>query len=655
VGRLASSPLATATAISALVLAEQHGRSKKDDEYLVYQADLSELIVNGLFWLAQHQNDDGGWGDTDRCRSNIATTMLVRAAFCLTGEPVKYRGLLQRAESYVKSQGGVAALFRRYGKDKTFAVPILTNCALAGLVDWRDVPPLPFELACLPQSMYRRLRLPVVSYAIPALVAIGAARFHYRPPINPITRLVRSATKARSLEVLTHMQPDSGGFLEAVPLTSFVVMGLASIGEAEHEVVRRSVEYLLGAARPDGSWPIDTNLATWNTSLAIGALVRGHVAPTEDWSEHDRAACLDWLLDCQHTESHPMTGAAPGGWAWTDLSGGVPDTDDTAAALLALRAMLDASVPGDGVDARRERIVEAARRGVIWLLDVQNDDGGWPTFCRGWGRLPFDRSGVDLSANAMRALHAWRAWPRETIATEIGLSEKNKPAQPNPATIELSARIAAAIDAGRTYVLSQQHDDGSWTPLWFGNQENADEENRIYGTSRVLVALRGLGELSTAAAKRATDWLVSVQHVSGGWGAIPHRGEQSASGKAQATRPVRTSAGDSRVSIALPCSVEETAWAVEALSGNAETPATHAALEEGLDWLVRAVNENRHRDAAPVGFYFAKLWYYERLYPVLFATAALSEGIRRRGEWSEPAAERQVVLPYRPPNARTPS
>ena len=37
------------------------------------------------------------------------------------------------------------------------------------------MPALPFELACLPHRLLRFLRLPVVSYAVPALVAIGQA------------------------------------------------------------------------------------------------------------------------------------------------------------------------------------------------------------------------------------------------------------------------------------------------------------------------------------------------------------------------------------------------------------------------------------------------------------------------------------------------
>jgi squalene-hopene/tetraprenyl-beta-curcumene cyclase len=181
--------------------------------------------------------------------------------------------LLDRAEQYITAKGGIAGLRARYGKDKTFAVPILTNCALAGLVDWREVSPLPFELAAFPQSWYRFFRLPVVSYAIPALVAIGQVRFFHVPPRNPLVRALRRATIERTLNVLERMQPASGGYLEAIPLTSFVVMSLAGTGRADHPVARRGVQFLLDTVRTDGSWPIDTNLATWVTTLAVNALV----------------------------------------------------------------------------------------------------------------------------------------------------------------------------------------------------------------------------------------------------------------------------------------------------------------------------------------------------------------------------------------------
>ncbi len=117
------------------------------------------------------------------------------------------------------------------------------------------------------------------------------------------------------------------------------------------------VEFLVASVRADGSWPIDTNLATWATTLAINALAgsggSGAIACGDSG-----AACLDWLAcRCQHREVHPFTTPRPGGWGWTDLSGAVPDADDTAGALLALAALRQA-----GRRARRTAAAIGSRR-----------------------------------------------------------------------------------------------------------------------------------------------------------------------------------------------------------------------------------------------------------------------------------------------------
>ncbi|CAN0488854.1 unnamed protein product, partial [Hapterophycus canaliculatus] len=151
--------------------------------------------------------------------------------------------------------------------DKTFVVPILTNMAIAGLVEWKEVSALPFEAAVFPQSMYRFLGMPVVSYAVPALVAIGQAKF-LKQGCWPPWSWVRRASIAPTLKVLKRMQPDSGGFLEATPLTSFVVMSLLDTDRLDHPVVKKGLKFIEQSVTAEGSWPIDTNLATWVTSLS---------------------------------------------------------------------------------------------------------------------------------------------------------------------------------------------------------------------------------------------------------------------------------------------------------------------------------------------------------------------------------------------------
>ena len=151
--------------------------------------------------------------------------------------------------------------------------PVLANSALAGS-GALATSARPALRARLPAASIGipQLRLPVVSCAIPALVAVGQLKFHHDPPQNPITRIARMAARKPSLAAIARMQPESGGFLEATPLTSFVVMSLAGMGLSDHPIVERGIEFLLASVRSDASWPIDTNLATWNTTLAMNAL-----------------------------------------------------------------------------------------------------------------------------------------------------------------------------------------------------------------------------------------------------------------------------------------------------------------------------------------------------------------------------------------------
>jgi squalene-hopene/tetraprenyl-beta-curcumene cyclase len=575
IGKLSSSALSTATALFTL--------------HLLGRPEHRRLIDGGLAWLARTQNPDGGWGDTVKSFSNVSTTALCWAALSAAKGADSYQDAASRAEGYLARAAGdltvpslVRTVVSRYGKDRTFSVPILTMLALAGRLGegreaWRHIPQLPFELAAFPYRLFQVVRLPVVSYALPALIAIGQVRHHFRPTWNPITRLARALTKRRTLDLLTSIQPGSGGFLEATPLTSFVSMSLIAAGQSEHPVVRRGAQFLEESVLADGSWPIDTNLGTWVTSLSVNAL--GGDGYSESLTDGERRVVLEWLLGQQYRVEHPYTHAAPGGWAWTDLTGGVPDADDTPGALLALTRLGPVT----------EELVQAARAGVTWLLDLQNSDGGMPTFCRGWGALPFDRSSADLTAHA---LLAWSAW-RDKVGED------------------LRPRVDAAASRALGYLLRVQRPDGAWAPLWFGNQHAQEIENLTYGTSRVL-RLASVGELPgvvgdwDGALRKGVSWLAAARNADGGWGGRP----------------------------GTPSSIEETALAVEALAVvRAARPrdpelferrTVEEAIAAGVGWLAEHTSRGTQFAPSPIGFYFANLWYFEELYPLIFTVAALS-------------------------------
>jgi len=329
-------------------------------------------------------------------------------------------------------------------------------------------------------------------------------------------------------------------------------MSLAGAGLSDHVVARQGGEFLVASQREDGSWPIDTNLATWVTTLSVNALACGSRL-NEYLDADERTRIRDWLLDQQYTEVHPYTGAAPGGWAWTDLPGGVPDADDTCGAILALAALghRDGGTQGP------------LWRAADWIERVQNADGGIPTFCRGWGRLPFDRSSCDITAHAKRAL--------EHVRTFDDVFEKPH-------------------ERAASFLMRSQGSDGTWLPLWFGNQCAPDEVNRLYGTSRVMLTRRD---------DRAHAWIMSTQNRDGGWG------------------------GDAGA----PSSIEETALALEGMaSGGPQRiakPQAAGAVKRGVAWLIERTQRGTIFDPAPIGFYFAKLWYYEELYPVIWTVAAL--------------------------------
>ena len=540
-GSLSSSAISTAVSVFALWRIDS-------EKYAAY-------VQAGVRWLHETMKTDGSWGDSVESPSNMTATLLTYVSLYAVGEaPTQSRQYLHQQLGGDTEEALTLGVLRYYGRDLTFSVPILMMCALAGVVtDWKKIPPFPFELATLPQRLFRYLNLPVVSYAIPALIAIGICQLHKRGGVlSPVRRLFIP----KAMRVLLSMQSADGGFLEAAPLTAFVGMCLADGGFRQHDATQRCARFLIDTVRPDGSWPIDTNLSMWLTSLAAKLLTSDSQLSTLN------SQLSTLLLRAATTTVHPFTAAAPGGWGWSDLSGSVPDGDDTSGALVALHHLTQGKTSLE------------IEKGLRWLMGLQNSDGGMPTFCKGWGRLPFDRSTPDITAHAILAMGLW-------LPSLDG---------------RLKVDVQKALDRMLTWMEKTQASSlhHGWTPLWFGDQDATDEKAPVYGTATAIDYLMSSRHpRAMELAQSQVEFIIQTQNADGGWGG--NKGVKS-----------------------------KVSYTSRALAALAHFPDQYETEKHrGWDYLYLRFKAGTLYDREPIGLYFSRLWYSEELYNILFLLNAI--------------------------------
>jgi squalene-hopene/tetraprenyl-beta-curcumene cyclase len=100
--------------------------------------------------------------------------------------------------------------------------------------------------------------------------------------------------------------------------------------------------------------------------------------------------------------------------------------------------------------------------------------------------------------------------------------------------------------------------------------------------------------------ERAVRWFLAAQNADGGWGGAA----------------------------SVASSIEETALAVEALATAGslcnDAVSVAQAVHRGTQWLIANTHHGMFLPASPIGLYFARLWYFEQSYPLIFALTALS-------------------------------
>ena len=564
-GRLSSSALGVAVAVVAL--------------HFDNAVQNASEIRKGILWLQKNINSDGSYGDTPESKGNVSTSLLVYAAlnlYAASDEQIKatqqkVAGYLSSLKIDVQSPQVAKFILAHYQKDYTFSVPILAMCGVCGVPGedaFNHIPQLPFELSLLPRKFYRLLNLSVVSYAIPALVAVGIL-IYKKKKSNLFWRVIRRFSIKKAMTILHRMLPESGGFLEAIPLTAFVSLSLINSGFADTDVVEKGIQFLKRTQREDGGWPIDVDLSTWVTSLSVKAF-RGKLEGFLNSDQEDKIA--DYFRLIQNGKIHPFNGTGPGGWGWTNYSGSVPDGDDTPGAMLALLKL-----------EPKSKIKHEVLNAANWLKELQNSDGGFPTFSRGWGKLPFDQSCSDLTGHCLLAVSE----VVENYQDELSGEE--------------SENLKKIFEGALQYLEKKQAENGSWLPLWFGNQLTANHTNPVYGTAKVVTYLKDAAlhnwhstqnkDKLEKMIRKGNDFLVRIQNEDGSWG------------------------GDKNI----PGTIEETSLAVSALISGENL----VICESGLKWLEETIMEKGFV-SAPIGLYFASLWYDEKMYPLTAYLEALA-------------------------------
>jgi squalene-hopene/tetraprenyl-beta-curcumene cyclase len=454
----------------------------------------------------------------------------------------------------------------------------------------------------------------------------GLLKWCQRHRVLPIRRRAIKAAEAWMLKRFER----SDGLGAIYPPIVWSIVALKCLGYAddspEVKYNHKQLEDLMLRDEESGAIRVQPcKSPVWDTAITLKALSAGGINPN---SRPIRKA-VSWLLKNQirqcgdWSETVP---AEPGGWCFEYANDFYPDSDDTAMALMALRAQFpevsppspalppdlglvdvsDEDSTGDWAEgmtidlaaisaneetfeeeeveiATLDETVQAIDRGLKWMLAMQNRDGGWGAFDRNNDRrflcyVPFadhnamiDPSTPDLTGRVLESLG------------------------------KLGRRVGdPVVNRAVAYMRQSQEADGSWFGRW--------GVNYIYGTWQSIVGLAAVGiPGSDPAIAAGVNWLLAHQQASGGWGEtadtyeFPHlRGQGTPT-------------------------ASQTAWAVMGLL--AAGLADHPAVTRGIRYLSLMQEEDGSwYEPEFTGTGFPKVFYLKyHYYPIYFPLMALAQ------------------------------
>ncbi len=505
-------------------LGELEADTTLESDYIYYLHVLGraspERIAKLATYVRRRQLPDGGWNIYPNGPSELNATVKAYFALKLAGdspdaphmaaarETVHRLGGLERSNSYVRFY-----------------------LALVGAVGWELVPSIPPELMLLPNWFYINIyemsswtrgivipmaivsairpewRLPerarvddlfgdpankaaafdwsaqLLSWRNFFLALDRALKLYEKLPWKPLRQ--RALREAKSW-LLDHLER-SEGLAAIYPAMMNSIFALIALGHGPDDplTAREIREFSRFEIEEDDTIRLMPCVSpVWDTCIAMVALEEAGLPANHPTLV--RAA--EWLLTKQVLGPGDWQvknkDAEPGGWAFEFRNDWYPDVDDTAFVLMALQR----------VDYPDKAGLEAAvRRGIQWLLSMQNRDGGWGAFDRDNDRrflcnIPFadhnamiDPSTADVTARVVECLGRY-GWPAD-----------------HP-----------VIQRAVKFLIQDQAADGSWFGRW--------GTNYVYGTGGVLRALEIVSLAAREYCRRAVAWLRAVQKADGGFG-----------------------------------------------------------------------------------------------------------------------------------------
>lgn len=522
-------------------------------------------------WFTANQTEDGGWGLDTANVSNTEATRFVRLILEQTQQRSPDTDLEKLLTSVPKYEPHLALVKLTYAAFNQFDWNQLTlsENALPLMKLARHLRQMPLLGSRLKPPRHRLP--PVALFNTPMFDALFIAEQHTLVPVFIMIELNTTRRpemiNALSEWLKTHILSD-GSWFRVNYITALSVLALIELQEkweADEEtagLIERGIAWLRTTRNRDGGCREALNLNVWDTALSIIALTEVHATHNEVKSRESEFPPTDELTDKVKSAAQWLINHQneDGGWAFSGLRDSTLPSDADDTALSTL-ALIRSLLVGSPID--REALENAVHGGIEWIKTQQVRDGSWSTYQPGQG----DVGCVSITAHAIEAL--------------LAFDQSDIPDIPH---------VREAMITGVYWLRKQMNRDGYWRDLWLAKD--------TYGTACAIAAFVKVGLKNAPEVQQGVAWLERTQNADGGWG------EDMFGNPTEST-------------------VEQTAWSTYALLlANPE----NTAAERGIAFLLKHQREDGSWLEKCVGIYWEIIGgYADPIYASVFPILALNQ------------------------------